>query len=152
MGDRPRSGVADDEPPVDREAITATLEDHPVRLAILFGSRVTGTADPASDVDIAIELSDAAGTPRTDVVMEVLVDLSTTLDRNDIDLSLVEDLKPRVGLAAFEHGELLLGSPERAATHRERFAREVETGGGDSLRSRLDRTIANVDRLLEGTR
>lgn len=140
-------------PSVDVDTVRDTLQEHPVELAVLFGSTVTGTADAGSDVDIAIELAEDLDRSRSSVTMDVLVDLSVALDRNDIDLSLVEDLKPRVGLAAFDHGELLLGTEERADGHREAFARRVEEPSEDALRERLDEALASVDRHLgAGTR
>lgn len=142
------NGDRDEPRTVDRDAIRETLRDHPVELAVLFGSTVTGTADPGSDVDLAVELAEDADRSRSEVVMDLLVDLSIALDRNDLDLSLVEDLKPRVGLAAFEHGELLVGSPERATEHREAFARRVDEPSPEALRERLDDAIDDVDRLL----
>lgn len=110
---------------VDLETVRTVLRNHPVRLAVLFGSQATGSADGRSDVDLAIELETHEG-KRTDLYMRVLTDLSIALDRDDIDLALVEDLKPRVGLATFTHGKLLVGSDDRMRVHRERFERRVE--------------------------
>lgn len=152
MRDRPandeRGGAGDDQP-VDRNLIRTVLRRHRVRTAVLFGSTVTPEGGVTRDVDVAIELddvSDPAG-----VYMDVLRDLSVELDRNDVDLALVRDLKPRVGLAAFEHGELLVGSPERMQTLRERFSQEATEAESDqSLRERLDSAIERVDELVEG--
>jgi predicted nucleotidyltransferase len=40
------------------DTILSVLRDHPVRLAILFGSYATGTDHPRSDIDIAVELNE----------------------------------------------------------------------------------------------
>lgn len=138
-----------DVPSVDDSTIREVLREHPVELAVLFGSTVTGSVDPGSDVDVAIELGDDIDEPRSDVVMDILVDLSIALDRNDIDLSLVDDLKPRVGLAAFGHGKLLLGTEEHAAELRETFARRVVEQSPEALRRRLNEALDNVDRHLD---
>lgn len=148
MSDRQPTDAGARPPSVDVDVIRETLRDHPVELAVLFGSTVTGTADPASDIDLVVELAADVDEPRRSVVMDLLVDLSVALDRNDVDLSLVDDLKPRVGLAAFEHGKVLLGTPERAAEHRETFARRVDEQSSEALRERLDEALEDVDRHL----
>jgi predicted nucleotidyltransferase len=72
---------------VDIEALRSVLGSYPVRVAVLFGSSVTGSADGQSDVDIAVEFDD--GVENTvDIYRALLTDISITLDRNDIDLSL----------------------------------------------------------------
>ncbi len=65
---------------VDLETVRTVLRNHPVRLAVLFGSQATGSADGRSDVDLAIELETHEG-KRTDLYMRVLTDLSIALDR-----------------------------------------------------------------------
>jgi len=134
---------------VDVDRIRAVLADHPVRLAVLFGSQAAGTPDPASDVDIAVEF-DASVENRGQALLAVLTDLSVALDRNDVDLAVVDDLEPRVGRAAFAEGRLLCGSAERAERHRRRFENRTESEQSDqSLRERFDETLARVDRLVE---
>lgn len=130
---------------LDRETIQEVLRDHPVRLAVLFGSQVTDTADAQSDIDIAVELTEEAHDSPLQAVMDLLTDLSIALDRNDIDLSLVSDLTPRVGRAAFSEGELLVGSPERAEHHREHFEQRVTEQSRADLRERFDAVLENVD-------
>jgi len=112
---------------------------------VLFGSQASETADVLSDVDIAVELEDNARERASQTVMELLTGLSIALDRNDIDLSLVGDLKPRVGMAAFTEGELLVGSPERADHHRQQFEQRVTEQSREDLRERFDTVLENVD-------
>lgn len=134
------------EPPVAVDRIRDVFDEYPVRLAILFGSRATGLADARSDVDVAVEFEAAVEEPGP-TLLSLLTDLSVTLDRNDVDLALVADLDPRVGRAAFSHGILLCGSPDRAEILRERFETEAaETRSEKSLRDRLDATLERVDR------
>jgi len=155
MTDRPavddlseQPGLAD-ELSVDVERIQSVLDTHPVRLAVLFGSQVTGVTDDRSDVDIAVELD--AGVERPgETVLAILTDLSVALDRNDLDIGLVDDLAPRVGRAAFTHGVLLCGSLQRAKTLRDRFEAATKRDQSDrSLRERLDETLERVDRHVE---
>lgn len=151
MPHRPTGGDGSGEDqPVDRDLLRTVLRRHPVRTAVLFGSQVTQEGGAERDVDVAIELDEDVSDPAT-VYMDVLRDLSVELDRNDVDLSLVDDLKPRVGVAAFERGERLVGSPERVRALRERFVQEAsESRSSQSLRERLDGAIERVDELVEG--
>jgi predicted nucleotidyltransferase len=130
----------------DTDRIRTVVDRHPVRLAVLFGSQVTGVADASSDVDFAVEFEASVDDPG-ETLLSLLADLSVALDRNDIDLSLVDDLDPRVGRAAFSHGVLLSGSVERANALREEFETAAERSESErSLRDRLDETLERVDR------
>lgn len=155
MSDRspgPEDGQTDPTPgerSLDLGTIQAVLADQPVRLAVLFGSQATGMADAQSDVDIAIELTESARDDAPQIVVKLLVELSIALDRNDIDLSLVCDLKPRVGLAAFTEGKLLIGSKERMAHHRNQFEDRVADQGREDFRDRFDAVLENVDATVE---
>lgn len=133
----------------DIDTIRKVLEQHPVRLAVLFGSVVTGETHAHSDIDIVVEFEDSV-TP-TNEILPLIADLSSALKRNDIDLSVVHDMKPRVGAAAFTNGVLLVGSQERMELHRTRFERAVnviEEKESLSLRERFDRVIENIDTTL----
>jgi predicted nucleotidyltransferase len=134
---------------VDLDRLREALGQHPVRLAVLFGSAASGRTHAASDVDIAIEFEDAVEDEKGEL-LALLTDLSIVLDRNDVDVALVSDLKPAVGLAAFSDGILVVGSRERMEIHRERFERETERIEADrpSLRERFDTAIEGVDRAL----
>lgn len=125
------------------------LGRHPVRLALLFGSAATGETHSRSDLDIAIEFEESVDDV-SGAYMALLADLSSAVGRNDVDLSLVRDLKPRVGLAACSQGTRLIGSGERMETHRARFERAVAEleRTEPSLRDRFDAVIENVDRVL----
>jgi len=131
---------------IDTDRIRTVLDRYPVRLAVLFGSQVTGVADASSDVDLAVEFEGSIDDPG-ETLLSLLADLSVRLDRNDIDLSLVDDLDPWVGRAAFSHGVLLSGSAERANALRDEFEAAAERRESDgSLRERLDETLERVDR------
>ncbi|WP_181687283.1 nucleotidyltransferase family protein [Halorhabdus salina] len=146
-GDDP--GEPTDSGPVDPDRLREVLADHPVRVAVLFGSQVTGRTDPTSDVDIVVEF-DPRVDERTDAFLSLLTDLSVALDRNDLDLALVSDIEPRVGRAAFTHGTALVGSADRIEQFRERFTERVDEHRSEgTLRDRFDETIKNLDRLVE---
>jgi predicted nucleotidyltransferase len=134
---------------VDVEALRAVLKRHPVRLAVAFGSAVTGETHPWSDLDLAVEFDDTVNDV-ADAYMSLLADLGRELGSDDVDLGLVEDLKPGVGLAAFEEGVLLVGTADRFEAHRDRFEDTVADleRTRPSLRERFDAVIENVDRAL----
>ncbi|WP_275882438.1 nucleotidyltransferase domain-containing protein [Halorhabdus sp. BNX81] len=147
QGDGPRRPT--DPGPVEPDRLREVLADHPVRVAVLFGSQVTGRIDPTSDVDIVVEFESAVK-ERTDAFLSLLTDLSVALDRNDLDLALVSDIDPRVGRAAFAHGTVLVGTDDRIERLRERFdERADERRSEEALRERFDRTIENINQLVE---
>ncbi|WP_436931815.1 hypothetical protein [Halosimplex halobium] len=82
---------------VDIDRIRTVIDRYPVRLAVLFGSQVTGVADASSDVDSPWSSRRPSTTPARR--SSLLAELSVALDRNDVDLSLVDDPDPRVGRA-----------------------------------------------------
>ena len=137
---------------LDMGQLRESLATHPVRLAVLFGSVVRNDTHPKSDVDVAVEFDETVEDEKQEW-LSLLADLSIALGRNDVDISLVRDLKPAVGLEAFKHGRLVVGSGERMETYRERFEREVERFEADrpSLRERFDAVIEGVDEALQGS-
>ncbi|WP_049941293.1 nucleotidyltransferase domain-containing protein [Halorhabdus utahensis] len=153
MGERFDHGDGPAEPrdaeQIDSARLREVLADHPVRLAVLFGSQVTGQADPASDVDVVVEFESTVD-ERGDALLSLLADLSVALDRNDLDVSLVEDIDPRVGRAALTHGTVLIGTAGRIERLRERFAERVaDRRSEQTLRERFDQTIETLDRIVE---
>ncbi|WP_049927856.1 type VII toxin-antitoxin system MntA family adenylyltransferase antitoxin [Halopiger goleimassiliensis] len=134
---------------IDRDAVERVLRDQPVRLAVLFGSAVDGHTHPHSDIDIAVEFDrsvDEVGEAR----LTLATALSTTLERNDIDLSVLSDLDPRVGYDATTNGIILVGSSDRLLDHRDRFERELGERNDASPGDRFDAVLERIDAHLEG--
>lgn len=140
---------AQDQLDFDVDTLRAVLEEHPVRLAVVFGSEVTGQTHSRSDLDVAVEFDESVEGEHG-ALLSLHSAVASALDRNDVDLSLVPDLKPRVGLAAFSEGVLVLGPEERMETHRREFERSVESQRDqrESLRQRFDAVIDHVDATL----
>lgn len=133
----------------DRTSLVAVLEEHPVCLAVLFGSTVRDERHPRSDLDVAVEFEpDCSDT--LDTRLSLWADISSALDRNDVDLALVDDLDPRVGAQAFAEGELLVGSEDRFVRHRRRFERLAERDDRTSPADRFDEALERLDRVMEG--
>lgn len=135
---------------VDIDALRSELGEHPVRLAVLFGSRVTGRTDRRSDVDLLVEFDETVDNTVT-AYQSLLADLSIVLERNDIDLSLVPDIDPRVGRQALDEGLCLVGSTERMRVLQTEFeSREPAEPTKEQLRERFDDALSNVDKALDG--
>jgi predicted nucleotidyltransferase len=138
---------ADPDGEIDREALVSVLEEHPVSLAVLFGSVVDGEIHPNSDVDVAVEFEDDVA-EKGDALVSLVVDLTSTLQRDDVDIGVLNDLEPRIGRSAVESGEVLLGDPERLDDHRERFEAAIEERPPPG--ERFDAVIERVDEALQG--
>jgi predicted nucleotidyltransferase len=83
MRERPDTSAFD----LDVEAFVDVLEDAPVTLAILFGSRARSTSHGSSDVDLAVEFSPSlSSVERTRVRMDLISELSRALDLDAVDV------------------------------------------------------------------
>lgn len=135
---------------LDLDALRAVLREHPVQLAILFGSHATGRAHEASDIDLAVEFSDQrpADPGYNETFLGLSTDLSETLETDAVDLVDVRTVSPELATAIFESGLLLVGDHEDAIDLRRQVTPdESETR---SPRERLDAALARIDDHLDG--
>lgn len=131
------------------DQLRSVVEEHPVRLAVLFGSTVRGERHPRSDVDVAVEFE--RHVPDVlEAVLALSADLSEALDTNDVDVSVVDRFDPRVGRRAFSEGRLVLGSAERFQKHRRAFERLAAEEDRAPPAERFDAIIERMDEVLEG--
>jgi len=133
------------------ETLRAVLQEHPVQLAILFGSHVRGDVHSGSDIDIAVEFDTVR--PSDPVYNEVFLglsaDLSDALETDDIDLVDLQTTSPELAETIFNHGVLLIGDSEHVADVRSQLtAAEKRT---QSPRERFDAAVARIDRHLSGS-
>ena len=142
----PQSELSD----VDIDAIIATLEEYPVRYAVLYGSHVHGGVTADSDIDIAVVFSESLSeSARFDCRIELIVDLMETLGTDDVDLADLETIRPEVGRQALEKGQTLIEDKEIHQAYRDQFEREASPVGTheermqrfDALLSRLEETV-----------
>lgn len=135
---------------VDVDAIIATLEDHPVRYAVLYGSHVHGAATAQSDIDIAVAFADSLSkSERFDCQIALIVDLTEALRTDDVDLADLDKIRPEVGLHALETGQTLIEDREARQEFCEQFEREAASAGTheermrrfDAILHRLEETI-----------
>jgi len=93
------------------QTLQEVLQEHPVQLAILFGSHATGESHSRSDIDMAVEFetvhpSDPA---YNEVFLGLSGDLSEALETDDVDLVDLQTTSPELAETIFDHGVLLIG-------------------------------------------
>lgn len=131
--------------PDERTALGSTLEEFPVRLAVLFGSQADGTAGEGSDIDVGIEFErETPRGKRIETILPLLADLMDVLDRDDIDVNVIGDLDPTVGRAALGSAVVLVGSADRLQNHRRAFKHLAAEE--PSLRERAERARVGLHR------
>lgn len=134
---------------LDLDTLRAVLREHPVRLAILFGSQATGTTHAASDVDVAVEFESLRPSDPgyNDGFLGLSADLSEQLATDDVDLVDLHAASPALAESIFEHGVLLVGDQDHATELREQL---TEPGGEKrSPRERLDAALQKIDAHLD---
>lgn len=96
-----------------RQRITEYVsEKEEILIAWLFGSMVTGTSRPDSDVDIALLLR-RDSEPDADRFLSLKSDLASLLKR-DVDIVILNQASPIVRMQVLEKGEKLFERERRA--------------------------------------
>jgi predicted nucleotidyltransferase len=132
---------------VDTEPAVQTIEQYPVRLAVLFGSQVRGTATVRSDVDIAVAFEETlSATERLDTRIEVTTALVKTLGTNDVDVTDLDSVRPEVGANALKTGTRLVGDPTLLQAYAKRFEQELKENEETHM-ERMRRFDALLERL-----
>jgi len=126
-------------------ALQAILREHPLRLAILFGSHATDTTDTTRDIDLAVEFDEhrPSDPNYNDVFLGLSADLSDALETDAVDLLDIHTVSPALAESIFEQGVLLVGEEAHATELR----RQLTTPEADrqSPRDRLDAALARID-------
>lgn len=130
---------------LDLDALQAVLREHPVRLAILFGSHPTRSTHATSDIDLAVEFDDHRPTDPSynDVFLGLSADLSDVLETDDVDLVDLHAVSPVLAAAIFENGVLLVGAAEHATELRRQLT--AHESDQQSPRDRLDAALDRID-------
>lgn len=132
---------------VDTDRLVEVLEGYPIRCALLYGSRVRGTATADSDVDVAVGFEgDLDASERLSLRVDLTVDLIEALGTDAVDVADLDAIEPAVGASALESGVVLYGDEETIDAYRERFEREV-AGTRGTHEERLREFDAVLDRL-----
>lgn len=90
-------------------SLRSALDREGVVAALLFGSRATGKATAASDVDLAVWLDPALdGDARLDLRLVLLGEASAATAPDEVDLVVMNDAPPLLQQRARETGRMLL--------------------------------------------
>lgn len=129
----------------DLAALQAVLREHPVRLAILFGSHAVETTHARSDIDLAVEFDDhrPADPSYNEVFLGLSADISDALETDSVDLVDLHAVSAPLAASIFENGVLLVGEVEHATELR----RQLTSSKNDqrSPRERLDAALKRID-------
>ncbi|SFT08525.1 type VII toxin-antitoxin system MntA family adenylyltransferase antitoxin [Halostagnicola kamekurae] len=133
---------------VPLETLREVLQEHPVKLAILFGSHAQGETHAGSDLDIAVVLETVrpADPDYNDIFFGLSADLSATLETDNIDLVDLQTASPDLVESIFTQGVLLIGEPEDVAANRNQL-RPAESSDR-SPRERFDAALERIDKHL----
>ena len=130
------------------DALQSVLGDHPIRLAVLFGSYATDRVHARSGVDIAVEFENLR--PGDDSYNEGFLglgaDVSEALGTDDVDLLDVHALSASLARSVFEEGVLIIGEPERVQALRQRLVDDERDER--SPRRELDESLQRTDEHL----
>src|SRR5262249_32745686 len=90
------------------QSLQCLFQQHPVRLAYLFGSQATQRTHPSSDVDLAV-LLDASLTSdeRFAQRLQLLGDLSPIFGTDNVDVVILNDAPLLLAYETLRHGVLL---------------------------------------------
>ncbi|MDG5778917.1 nucleotidyltransferase domain-containing protein [Haloarculaceae archaeon H-GB2-1] len=129
----------------DLATLKAVLQEHPVRLAILFGSQATESTHGTSDIDLAVDFDGhgPADSSYNDVFLGLSADLSGALGTDDVDLVDLRTVSPSLAAAIFDTGVLLVGEQAHATELRRDLT--ASESNHRSARDRLDSTLARID-------
>lgn len=127
------------------DALRSTLDAHPVRLAILFGSQARTGTHSRSDIDIAVELEglEPGDLGFYDAFFGLSADLSESLGTDDIDLVDVHTLSTPLVRSVFNNGLLLVGTERRAERLRQQL--DADSSLDRSPRERFDEALRLID-------
>ena len=130
------------------ERLITVLLEHPVQLAILFGSHATGTTHRRSDIDIAVEFESHRPPDEgyNDVFLGLSADLSDALHTDHVDLVDIHSLESSVVKSVFDQGILLVGEQSPAAALRQQLA--IDDSDEKPPRERLDMALKKIDAHL----
>lgn len=131
---------------VDVTGMQSVLDQTDVVFAVLFGSRVQGTAERGSDVDLALrfseELSDRERFQLRNRIDAQLQQYADTF----VDVSDIEQLPTKIAFSALRNGLLLVGDEEIVERCREQVKKEYEA----TLDERKIEQREFIDRLASG--
>lgn len=144
-GQPPRAII--EERDIDVDALSEVLDEHPVRLAVLFGSHVKGTQHVDSDVDVALEFERDANPE--EALLPLVSDLASVTGDADVDVGTLSDMEPEIGVTVCRNGVLLVGDRDRFEQHCQRFDKQLQDGERRPARDRFHEIVQTAKRAVE---
>lgn len=132
---------------VDPDALLDALDRHPVRLAVLFGSYAKGTRHDDSDVDIAVEFEESA--ELEEAFLPLVSDLSSVTGETHVDVGVLQNMDPRVGVAVCRNGVRLVGERDRLEYYCRQFRDELRDTERRPARDRFHEIVETAKRAVE---
>ena len=130
---------------VDR--LQEVLDQHPIRLGVLFGSQASGEAGDHSDIDIAVEFLPSVEDEFT-AQLKLGVDLTSALGTDDVDVIDLQCVRPAVGYSALARGTVLVGDAEPATELQAQFDRDRERLSSTERQNRFDNALGRLEELV----
>lgn len=95
------------------EAIARDLSQHPISLALAFGSRVSGSPLPWSDLDLAVRFDDdVTDEERLRLLDRIAADVEALTEADSVDVVELDRIGPHRAYRALHEGVLLLGEED----------------------------------------
>jgi predicted nucleotidyltransferase len=130
----------------DITTIERVVEGHPIRFAVLFGSHARGTQTAFSDVDIAVEFEESVSDEdRTRIRLDLIVQLIEALGTDEVDVAVLDSIRPEIGFSAVRDGVVLTGSDDRANQLLKRFARRKTSRTHTDRMRQFDELISRLE-------
>lgn len=140
-------------PPADAHVDPATVErvvgSYPVRLAVLFGSQVSGSATPASDVDVAVAFDESLSTEeRHRARLGLTVDRMEALGTDDVDVADFATVRPAVGVSALRSGRVLVGQAATVEAFADRLESMAESRSHEERVRQFDELLNRLEEAV----
>lgn len=130
-----------------RDRLEKVLDEHPIRLGVLFGSQATGAAGSHSDVDVAVEFLPSVE-DQFKAQLALGVDLTSALGTDDVDVVDLQTVRPAVGYSALSGGTVLVGDAERVEELLAQFDSERDRSTSRERRERFDDALGRLKELV----
>ncbi len=95
-------------PELYRTQLKNIFQNHPVRLAYLFGSQATGCVHSESDIDVAMLLDESLSTDdRFKERLAIIGELSKLFQTDHVDVAVLNEASPLLAYEVLKNGVLL---------------------------------------------
>ncbi|MFB6209754.1 MAG: nucleotidyltransferase domain-containing protein [Candidatus Nanohaloarchaea archaeon] len=96
------------------ESLEKVLEDKPVEIGILFGSRAEGEATHLSDIDVAVKFMENVERKQKFRIMDRLTaEITSETGVEKVDLIDLDETRPEIGYRAVRDGKIIMGDEKQ---------------------------------------